>query len=162
MPAVVLWKTAALLGPPPATDGPWQPSVRPMTTADVEAVRSVAIACGLIRQPVAGRLESAGILAELASRPGRHVRAWVAAVDASSPVIGLVTLVVAGPPPGRCSVGWLLVHPAARRRGVAAALVAAALDAARAGGQDRVCVETLTSWADAMAFWRAMGFTARR
>jgi GNAT superfamily N-acetyltransferase len=89
------------------------------------------------------------------------VRAWLGAVDAVDPPVGLVTLVVAGPPPGRCSIGWLLVHPSARRRGVAAALVHDALDAAQRLGHDQVCVETLGAWAGAVAFWRAMGFAAR-
>jgi GNAT superfamily N-acetyltransferase len=107
------------------------------------------------------RFAAAGIVAELGSRPGRRVQAWLATADAVGPPVGLVTLVVAGPPPGRCSIGWLLVHPSARRHGVASALVRQALDEARALGHDLVCVETLPSWTDAVAFWNAMGFVAR-
>jgi GNAT superfamily N-acetyltransferase len=43
---------------------------------------------------------------------------------------------------------------------VAAGLVAHALDAAQALGHERIHVETLASWTDAVAFWRAMGFAS--
>jgi GNAT superfamily N-acetyltransferase len=164
VPPVLLWKQLS------ADRDCRQPSivgavvVRPADAAsapDRDAISRIAAACAFTAG--AGKAErsvSAAIVSELGSRPGRTVQAWLGTVDAVDAPIGLVTLVVAGPAPGRCSIGWLLVQPAARRRGVATALVAHALDAARALGHDRVCVETLGTWTDAVAFWRAMGFTA--
>jgi len=129
--------------------------------SDRAAVRGLAEACRRAGGGGFERLTAAGLAAEFGSRPGRRVRAWLGALDGVGSPIGAVTLVVAGPPPGRCSIGWLLVHPSARRRGVATALVAHALDTAQAIGHDTVCIETLSSWADSVAFWHAMGFVAR-
>lgn len=104
-----------------------------------------------------------GLVAELASRPGREVEAWLAITQAvptaGDRVVGLISLVAARSATGiRHSIGWLLVHPAARRRGVARALVARACRRAAELGAEMVWVECRSDWADAMAFWRAVGF----
>ena len=152
---------------------------------DAEAVAALARACrseeerqeGPHKGPHAGHFLPAGVLAELAGRPGRAVQAWlawprdermppaVATPAAGLPPrhpLGLVTLVVVPAVPPRASIGWLLVDPAARRRGVAQTLVTAALAAAHAAGAERVTAETLPTWPAAAAFWRAAGFRELR
>jgi ribosomal protein S18 acetylase RimI-like enzyme len=103
------------------------------------------------------------MLAELASRPGREVEAWLAIAPAPDAVgdlvAGLVSLVASQAATGiRHSIGWLLVHPAARRRGVGRALVAHACRRAADLAAAKVWVECRSDWAEAMAFWRAVGF----
>ncbi len=58
----------------------------------------------------------------------------------------------------RVAVTELLVERSARRRGVGRALVAAALDWARARGAARVEVRVAARNAEGQAFWRAQGF----
>jgi GNAT superfamily N-acetyltransferase len=164
VPPVVLWNRLTVdcvRRQLPATGAVVVRRAHGAATSDLAAVRAIAEACGWAGGSGGKRFAAAGIVAELRSRPGRLVQAWLATVDAVGPPVGLVTLVVAGPPPGRCSIGWLLVHPSARRHGVATALVLRAFERAWALGHDRVCVETLPSWTDAVAFWHAMGFVAQ-
>ena len=158
--------------------------------SDAEAVAALARACRSEKWrqegrqkgrqeegPHAGHFLPAGVLAELAGRPGRAVQAWLAwPLDERMPPavatpatglpprhpLGLVTLVVVPAVPPRASIGWLLVDPAFRRRGVAQALVTAALAAAHAAGTERVTAETLPTWPAAAAFWRAAGFSEHR
>jgi GNAT superfamily N-acetyltransferase len=163
MPPVLLWNRPSAGGLPglrAASDAAAVRGVQTAVAADIDAVRSIAAACRRDTGGGAGPFAADGIVTELRSRPQRCVRAWFGSVDLAGPPVGLVTLVVAGPPPGRCSIGWLLVTPSCRRRGVAAGLVAHALDAAQALGHERIHVETLASWTDAVAFWRAMGFAS--
>jgi ribosomal protein S18 acetylase RimI-like enzyme len=144
---------------------------------NAEAVAALARACRGEEGPHAGHFLPAGVLADLAGRPGRAVQAWLAwphaetgwagqgAPAAGRPArhaLGLVTLVVVPAVPPRASIGWLLVAPAARRRGVARALVAMAVAAAHAAGAERVTAETLPTWPAAAAFWRAAGFSEHR
>jgi ribosomal protein S18 acetylase RimI-like enzyme len=76
---------------------------------------------------------------------------------APSQPLGLVAVVEAGDrEPRRFSIAWLLVHPQARRRGIATALVDQALDVARSRGAARVAVETRANWVSAASFWRSM------
>ena len=117
-----------------------------------------------------GHFAPAGLLAELSGRPGRDVHAWLAwsnatvAREASDSrddqcPLGLVALVVAGPVARRrFSIACLLVHPEARRRGIATALVARAVSHAWTLGAEQVFAETLPSWPAALGFWRSTGF----
>ena len=58
----------------------------------------------------------------------------------------------------RCEVTDLFVREDARRRGIAAALVAGALDWCAERGVDRVVARVATRNAEGQAFWRAAGF----
>ena len=72
-----------------------------------------------------------------------------------------MTLVEAGREGSRrWSIGWLLVVPEARRRGVGRLLVATAVEAAAADGAREVWAETDTRWPAATAFWHRLGFAA--
>lgn len=105
----------------------------------------------------------AGLAAEVASRPGRRVETWLAWPASglhTGEMAGLATLVTAsGGPRIRVSIGWLLVHPSARGRGLGRGLVATLLTAAHRRGIDRVWIETRSDWLAATAFWRACGFS---
>jgi len=102
-----------------------------------------------------------GLLAELTSRPDRTVEAWLAAdtVAAGPQPLGIAILVTgsgeAGP---RHSISWLIVHPAAQRRGIGRCLVDEASRRADELGATEVFVECHSAWADAVAFWRSVGF----
>jgi len=124
---------------------------------------TAAPAKGPARVPAAPRPRSLGLLAEITSRPDRQVEAWLAVVPAAEGacgrLAGLISLVGCRSATGiRHSIGWVLVHPDARRRGVARGLVAQACSRAVDLAADSVWVECRSDWAEAMAFWRAVGF----
>lgn len=104
------------------------------------------------------RLSPAGLLAELASRDGRSSVGFLARSAAAGPdadPVGLALVIEASGTRGRrFSLAWLLVHPAARRQGVAKALLSHSLAHVRSRGGKECSVETLSSWPDAVAFWR--------
>ncbi len=126
--------------------------------------------CRAVDPDSAGRFAPLGMLAELSSRPERTVHAWLSWPRGTGAVegprrcvdqvpLGLVALVAAGPVQyPRFSIAWLLVHPEARRQGVATALVAHALDHAWSLDATRVFAETLATWPAAAGFWRSVGF----
>lgn len=74
-------------------------------------------------------------------------------------MVGTVQLVVGMPPnqPHRAEISKMIVHPGARRRGVAKALMTAALDLARAKGKTLVTLDTRTGDVSE-ALYRAVGF----
>lgn len=114
------------------------------------------------------QVSATGLAGELVSRPGREVHGWLAwstetiagAEKTRDCPLGLVTLVAASPPSGgsarRFSIGWLVVHPEARRRGVAGALVNHAVQHARACGASAIFADTRADWPAAVAFWQAL------
>jgi GNAT superfamily N-acetyltransferase len=109
-----------------------------------------------------------------ACRPGRRVHGWGAVARAEGtpgkapaepdPQAGLagVILLLELPPSGqgspRFSIPWLLVRPVSRLLGVGRGLVAAALGYSRGLGARSVTIDTLDRWAEAVAFWRGVGF----
>lgn len=112
------------------------------------------------------KLNGCGLLTELASRPGRQVEGWVALTPTPTAtgerLAGLISLVTSSSATRiRHSIGWVLVHPEARRRGVARALVARACRRAAASGAGTVWIECRSDWAESLAFWQAVGFEER-
>ena len=107
-------------------------------------------------------LRPEGLAAEVTSRPGRELWAWIARERAAeSRPMGFVALVRAGSlAVPRWSIGWLVVDPAARRRGIGTALVASAVGFAGARGASVVHAETLDRWPAAVAFWAKVQLAA--
>lgn len=101
---------------------------------------------------------SKGLLAELESRDGREVSAWLAWRSATLGPRPIGIVMVAETESG-LSIPWLLVDPDVRRQGVARALVATAVGHARSIGARRITADTLESWVESRAFWPAAGFT---
>jgi hypothetical protein len=94
--------------------------VRPFEPGgDAAAVLALVEACRAEAGADEAAFAPAGIAAELVSRPGRQVHAWLAMSKAEpSHPLGLVAVVEAGNrEPRRFSIAWLLVHPQSRRRG---------------------------------------------
>ena len=124
--------------------------VRLATEADLDAVvlseadnlGADAWSAGLLAEGVAGRVPHARYLvAEVPASPGAVVGHAVVSVVAD--VAELQRIAVA---------------PAARRTGVATALLAACVDAAVAGGADRLLLEVREDNAGALSFYAARGF----
>lgn len=135
---------------------------------DAAAIERLVASCQSGAEQEKPLFRPAGILAELAGRPGREARGWLAwptadwrpaaggGGDAGCP-LGLLTAVVRPAADGpRFSIAWLLVHPRARRRGVGTALVATAIAAAADLGAGQVTAETSPGWPAAGAFWRSL------
>lgn len=99
-----------------------------------------------------------GLLAELESREGREVIAWMAWQSATLGPRPVGVVMLARTAAG-LSIPWLLVDPDVRRQGVARALVNEAVQHARELGASSVTAETLDSWPEAGSFWPAVGFT---
>ncbi|WP_441517191.1 GNAT family N-acetyltransferase [Bradyrhizobium sp. 2TAF24] len=95
-----------------------------------------------------------GLTADVAE--GR--RLLLAASDADG-IVGTVQLVAAQPDnqPHRADVAKMLVHRRARRRGVGAALMRAAEDAARAAGKTLLVLDTVTD-SDAARLYTRLGW----
>jgi GNAT superfamily N-acetyltransferase len=83
---------------------------------------------------------------EAAAGVARGERVVLVAEDASGRILGTVTLIWAQPEnqPHRADVAKMLVHPSARRRGIGAALLAAAERAALSAGRTLLVLDTVT------------------
>ncbi|TWT30007.1 putative N-acetyltransferase YjcF [Blastopirellula retiformator] len=81
---------------------------------------------------------------------------WAISNDGDRP-IGTITLEVDG---DAGQIHWLMVDPAARRSGVASALLQALENAAWDAGVRQLSAETLSTWAPAVAFYRRHGYQA--
>ena len=79
--------------------------------------------------------------------------------ELSGRVVGAVQLITALPPnqPHRCEVAKMIVHPDARRRGVARCLMTAAEARARALGKTLMTLDTRTN-DNAEPLYRSLGF----
>ena len=169
-------------------DGPWSVGVQRISSASDWSALAKLGEHGAQKHPngvasdghLARAFTASGLLCELASRENRDITAWFArdltrikdrvddgirgsrvessrlecAVDCEE--IGVVTLAQTAT---GWSIPWLLVHPAARRRGVGRMLVNTAVNHARSQGAIAVTAETLAAWGNAAAFWPAVGFS---
>jgi len=155
----------------------WRPPALPGGLAEARFPDSASVqeVCidrdGLLVARLAGALAAGptpvptarGLVGELTSRPGREVEAWLAVATGCSGrlPLGLISLVRSrrsDTAAARYSVGWLVVRPDARRRGVGRGLVAHACRRAWEQGADEVRAETRADWAAALGFWEAVGF----
>lgn len=141
-------------------------AIRPFFSTDADRVADLVAAANAAAGPGGPAPRPVGLIGELQSRPGRSVSCWLArprTAPAEAGPRGLVTLVHVHDRSGRVrwSIGWLLVHPAARREGLGRALVAVAVQQARQAGADALWAETSAAWT-AAAFWRAIGFVTER
>lgn len=123
---------------------PAQVLVRGITAADIDAVLAIQA-----RSREASQWSRDGYARAAAGEFG----AWVAAVENS--VVGFLVLRSAA---DEAEILNLAVEPEIRRQGVAAALLAAALQAARQGGAGRAFLEVRESNAGAIAFYQRHGF----
>lgn len=132
--------------------------------ASIDCLGPLLLACHVDPQP-GPRISLAGLRAELVGREGRAavgLAARGAAVGADGEIVGFAVVIEAISGRGRrFSLAWLLVHPAARRQGVATALLTEAVMHVRSRGGAKLCVETLSTWPDAVAFWRRVATSSR-
>lgn len=148
-------ENAALSWPP---SGKW--AVFPLDCSlGIDISRPLVMACNA-ESGAGPRLSPVGLRAELASRDGRACVGFLARGAAAGPdgdAVGLAVVIEASGSRGRrFSLAWLLVHPAFRRQGVASALVSHSLAHVRSRGGKACSVETLSTWPEAVAFWRSV------
>lgn len=120
-------------------------SVRPMAAADVAA-------CAVIAAAAPEPWGEGQLLSELQSPAARL---FVAEGDGE--VLGFAVFQLAA---GEASLYALNVDPAARRKGVGAALLAGALSALKAEGADQCFLEVRAANAPALALYRRLGFAS--
>jgi len=130
------------------------PALARLLVACVEAGASVSFMWPLTLE------RAAAFWQQVAEGVARGERILLAAVDAAGTVVGTVQLVIALPEnqPHRADVAKLLVHPQARRRGIAAALMQAADAAAHAAGRTLLVLDTVTG-GDAERLYARLGWT---
>lgn len=90
-------------------------------------------------------------------RAAATTAAWFAALDGDEPA-GLVAVVHGGPPAGDAMLISMWVAAAYRGAGLAAELVAAALDAAAGAGEERLTLWVRTGNLRAITAYERMGF----
>jgi len=97
---------------------------------------------------------------EFTSRPWWRAEAmWLAEAVDSPAVVGSVVLGRSGrPPDDRPCIQWLMVDPEYRRRGIGAALLAAAELAALERGETVLTLETHADWRDAIRLYERSGW----
>lgn len=84
---------------------------------------------------------------------------WLAMGESAEQAIGAIGLQVDERDASLGHVRWLMVDPSARRRGIAAQLLAVAEMTAREHGIERLLAETASTWHEAIQFYEAHGFT---
>ena len=120
-------------------------TVRPMAAGD-------AAACAAIAAAAPEPWSESQLLSELESPAARL---FVAEGDGG--VLGFAVFQLAA---GEASLYALNVDPAARRKGVGAALLAGALEALKAEGAGQCFLEVRAANAPALALYRRLGFAA--
>ena len=147
----VLQRTPPLPAPPPPV-----PAIRPLQLRDHAPLHQLLTKDGLFtREEVSVALELLdGALAE----PGGEYRVLVAELDGQ-----LAGYVCYGPTPmteGTWDLYWIVTHPAARKSGVARALVARMEAELRAVGARMIRVETsrLDGYGAARAFYERLAY----
>ncbi len=140
--------------------------IRPIQEAEhAEAGRVTALAYGELGN---GLSTSADYLERIADVGTRARHAMVLGAFDTERLLGTVTLELADripgghprPPlePDQAHVRMLGVHPEARRRGIARALMEACLKEARRGGKRRMSLETTPAMTAAQRLYESMGF----
>ena len=94
-------------------------------------------------------------------RAGATTAAWFAALDADGAPAGLAAVVHGGPPPGDAMLVSMWVAQTYRGSGLAAHLVAAALDAAAEAGEERLTLWVRTGNLRAIRAYERMGFAVQ-
>ncbi len=148
---------------PHQDDDPARVVVRPATDAELDAAGE------LVRDAYAAdRLATARYLAIVGDARGRARHGVVAvAVDPDGALLGSVTYAVGGSPlaqvagPREAEFRMLGVTPAARGRGVGAALVAWCIERARGDGMTGVAICSATAMRAAHRLYTGLGFSRR-
>lgn len=120
-------------------------SVRPMAAADTSR-------CAVIAAAAPEPWGESQLLSELESPAARLFVA-----EGEGDVLGFAVFQLAA---GEASLYALNVDPAARRKGVGAALLAGALAALKAEGADQCFLEVRAANAPALALYRRLGFAS--
>lgn len=104
-----------------------------------------------------------GFAAELASLPGRYAPPegglWFAKVEGETAgIVGLRPLDAAPGETGVCELKRLWIRTPYRGLGLGRRLTETALEAAKAAGYARICLDTLPMMGEAQALYRSLGF----
>ena len=143
--------------------------VRGATTADLGAIRAAAAAANAEFAVPMGERLFAGYLANVLDVESRLRSATVLVAERDGSVVGTITLyadihdeaIPVRLPEGTAGIRATAVDPAARGHGVGAALVAAAIDLARAAGAATVALHTAPAMRDARRLYERHGFQRR-
>jgi GNAT superfamily N-acetyltransferase len=129
------------------------PALARLLVACVEAGASVSFMWPLTLD------RAAAFWQQVADGVARGERILLVAADAAGAIVGTVQLVTALPEnqPHRADVAKLLVHPRARRRGIAAALMHAVDAAARDAAKTLLVLDTVTG-GDAERLYARLGW----
>ncbi|TDD69093.1 GNAT family N-acetyltransferase [Jiangella aurantiaca] len=136
--------------------------VRPARRADHAAVAAITVAAYRADGFLDGDEEYADELSDVASRSEKAT--LLVAADHDGAVLGAVTFCRPPSPyvevarPGESEFRMLAVDPAARSRGVGAALVQACLDLAREHGDDALVLSSLPHMHTAHRLYERLGF----
>lgn len=120
------------------------PALADLLVACVHAGASVSFMAPLDRR------KAEAFWSGVADGVARGERTLLVAEDASGEVVGTVQLVLAQPEnqPHRADLSKMLVTPSARRRGIGAALMQGAHEAARAAGKSLLVLDTASAEAE--------------